>query len=354
MKLIHTVLITMMMLGWGNGNANPVQQNPDVIPIPGDLQLVASRLADYTNVFPEVAFYHLRGPADLAKLNQLTKQLGNGASNVDYEHPPKLRKLLLEAQMGRIELMLNYSMPSSTLFKTGENSLFHKPYLCVITLDENIFLTDQLAATRFITGQDKITTRNFPTNTVLDNQTFINFTIDHEVFHCLDAYLNGPTRPKTKSQLTASYHDYRAEIRADSYAALMHRMSSRPDSFLFNLANYRSLNIIYWDITHYTSPAIRQILHLKDSDIEPINTQGVLEYVMHMADMNIMSRDHYGYFVRSAAEVAFTYGDNEAMYSTEVIEAENSGYTALDDIRNSIKKDIMSAEQHISPTIAGY
>jgi hypothetical protein len=352
MKLVDTVLLIMIMPVWGSVDANPQQQSSDSEPSSGGLEVVTSRLANYAKIFSQITFYHLKDTKDLVKLSQLTNQLGNGASNVDYEHPPDLRVLLLEAQIGRIELMLNYQMPSSTLFKTGINSYFQTPYLCVITLDVTIFMTDEMAATRFIARRNNFNAVIFPVNAALDNLTFLNFTIDHEVFHCLDAYINGPTRPQTKSQLTASYNDYRAELRADIFAALMYRNTSKPSSFLFKLANYRSLNIKDWDVTHYSSTSLIQVSNLEDSAIKSMGVRTILESAVDLAEMNIMSRDCYASFIISAAEVAVENSTNEGVLSGEVIEAKREGFGALEVIKNRIRQDITYVEQQISQSVA--
>jgi hypothetical protein len=319
---------------------------------PDDSRIVVSKLADYGKEFQEITFFHLQGPDDVFILHELPDKLGQGASNVDYEHPESARKLLLEAQIARIEQMLIYKMPSATLFKSGKNSSFQTPYVCVITLNINYFLFDKLASTRFITGMENLSAANFPAGAALDNRKFLHFTVDHEVFHCLDAYLTGATRPRTQSQLTASYNDYRAEVRADVYAALRQRNSGSNLSFLLNLANFRALTIKDWDITHYTTPALQHVQKLTKRDISSSNTTQTVKSAMLLANKLILSRDRYAHFVASAAEVALSYGSDEAMLSVEFTEADKYGYVAVNSMIKDIQNNIVRAERHISPSLA--
>ena len=160
-----------------------------------ETEILTAWLKAYAMSFPEIYFILLSGGGSGESIKNIYGSLGDGASNVDYEHPVQAGELLMEAQFDRIRLMLKESMPSATLFKIGKDSALIRPYACVLTLNEKVFAGDPLASTRFIFGAEQDSEVNFLR--ILDNQTFLLFTFHHEVFHCLDAYINGPTRPMT-------------------------------------------------------------------------------------------------------------------------------------------------------------
>lgn len=308
---------------------------------------VKLQLANYEDYYPEVNFIHLDGLSGFKYLNSLPMRLGIGASNVDYEHRPNARELLIETQMGRIEMMLEERMPSATLFLTGENSAFTQPYVCVITLDDTVLLSDPLAATRFITGTKA--SENLPYQTSLDNGSFLLFTVDHEVFHCLDAYLNGPTRPMTRSQITASHSEFRAEQRADFYAALMHKSRpGSPDNFLRDVASFRTLSFNNWDITHYTAPILRRAISIDHSRIVHLDIEGLLSLSMHEADQFIMTRELYLRFLVSAVHAANILNIAEVSSSQVVSEIMQLKYKPDERLVSQIREDVILAQRAVS------
>ena len=131
----------------------PVSAEPDASSTTGSARLGATltNMFDaYASAYPEIAFIHLRGPGDIARIDTLISSLGSGASNVDYDHPPEARAALMEAQAQRIRIMLAEGVPSSTLFRTGPGATVPGPYACVITLDMEVLTGDPDAATRFL------------------------------------------------------------------------------------------------------------------------------------------------------------------------------------------------------------
>lgn len=218
--------------------------------------LVQERLDFYHRAFPQMTFLWLRGQTDLTRIAVLPSLLGNGAHNEDYAHPRDARQTLIAAQAGRIASLLEQGEPSATLFRTGTGSAFSSPHVCVVTLDERVFLTDPLAASRFFLNTERV-----PNGLVLAPVSALRFTVDHEVFHCLDAYLHGPLFPITPSRAHAQYAQLRAEMRADYYAALMHRLETGKAGFVQAFARLRTLGLLDWDLAHYTRPALEAALH---------------------------------------------------------------------------------------------
>jgi len=215
------------------------------------MQIVTRQLARYKKAFPDMTFVWLRGEEDLPQVQELSFALGEGADDEVYAHGPEARETLLEAEFGRIAQLIQMNSPSSTLFRTGKHADYKTPHVCVITLDDRQFLSDRLAASRFFLGTEQV-----PKDLIVSPVTTLRFTLDHEVFHCLDAYMNGPMFPKTVSRARAQYSQLQAEMRADFFASVMLRKNQHDTDFVRTLAKVRTLGLLYWDLAHFTRPAL--------------------------------------------------------------------------------------------------
>lgn len=224
-------------------------------------RIVAQRLQYYRHAFPHLTFLWLCGEQDQAQLKVLPAMLGHGANDEDYAHPPYVRQTLLEAEFHRIATLLAHDMPSATLFHAGRLSAFSTPKVCVITLNSREFVADPLAASRFFLDR-----RHIPKALIIAPDAALRFTLDHEVFHCLDAYLNGPLFPITHSPARQQYAQLQAEMRADYYAALRHRLQTGDKRFVRIFAKLRTFGLLDWDFEHYTRPALEAVLR------QPLNT----------------------------------------------------------------------------------
>jgi hypothetical protein len=226
--------------------------------------LVSEQITNYQQQYPEIEFKLLHTAEDYEAMLPLTKSLGEGASNPEYEHPEEARILLLEAQQDRIGILIENDMSSATLFKTPSSNITDKPYLCVVTMSHQLSDWNPIAATQFMYNLDENIVKTMPLSMRLDNRLFAAYTIDHEVFHCIDVYTNGFLFPMTSDEIVASWNRSRAEIRAEAFASLAH-LERQPDTkdFISNIANARTLNLLDWDIEHYTVDVLNNIVNAK-------------------------------------------------------------------------------------------
>jgi hypothetical protein len=104
-----------------------------------------------------------------------------------------------------------------------------------------------------------------PISLRLNNRDFLLFTIDHEIFHCIDTYTNVFLFPRTLDKITASKNRARAEIRTEAFAAMAH-LSRQPNGkdFLNNLANARTLNLLSGDVEHYTVEVLNRVIETSE------------------------------------------------------------------------------------------
>lgn len=214
---------------------------------------VDQQLAHYARQVPEVGFLRLYGKGGAKMVSVLPFFLGEGASNVDYEHDEPARQTLLDLQMKRIAFMLREGIPSTTLFKTGLASQFEHPYLCVITLDADQFRREAGSAARLLAPSlHEEGAAGHPAGQI-DVGDFLRFTVDHEVFHCLNAYFNGHTFSKTHDMLQRAYQEHINEAQADVFASLAFEHNDAASvEFLRNVAAMRMLSVLDLDVAHAT------------------------------------------------------------------------------------------------------
>jgi hypothetical protein len=220
---------------------------------------VDRHLADYARQLPEMGLLRLYGRRGVDLVRELPALLGEDARNADYEHDAHSRSTLIDLQMQRIETMVRDGLPSSTLFETGAGSTFDHPYLCVITLDTVPFLRDPAHATRLMLSGSAGYPHGGDDVELIGNEDFLRFTVDHEVFHCLDAYFNGPPMRRTHDALQSHYQGFVNEARADAFAtrAFM-RKQAPPGRFLMRFAAIRAVSLLDLDLQHWTGEVIRR------------------------------------------------------------------------------------------------
>lgn len=230
--------------------------------------LIDKLISHYKETYPEIEFTLLLNRADLDQLLPLTNSLGKDLSNVDYEHPEEARITLVEAQEYRLSLQISNGNGSATLFKTPNARITKKPYVCLITLDLSFLDAEPLAATRFMYDIDEETLSSLPESFQLDNHDFFLYTIDHEIFHCIDAYTNGFLYPRTRDPIKSCLDRFRIELRTEIYSAMAH-LSRQPNGkrFLKNLATARTVNLLSGDVEHYTREALHMLVENDELNI---------------------------------------------------------------------------------------
>ena len=217
-------------------------------------QLIDEQLSIYGEAYPQIDFVLLYKKEDFDQLTPLTGSLGEGLSNVDYEHSESARILLVEAQEYRIALQLNNGNGTATLFKTPNARITDKPYTCLVTINIPLIDESAMAASRFMYDLDDEALAFLSESYLIDNKEFLAYSIDHEVFHCIDAYTNGFIYPKTRDPVKSSLDRSRSEQRAEIFAAIAH-LSRQPNGsrFILNQAIARTLSLLHGDVEHYTT-----------------------------------------------------------------------------------------------------
>jgi len=229
-------------------------------------RVVDARIAAYARAFPEIGFIRLGGEHQIEAMGHLLAVLGQRAANLDYEHGNESRNILVDLQVHRIGLMMQSQSPSATLFDLGSDSLYPNPLVCVITLDPEPFETDTTAAAHFLGVADTISTHGS-----VDNHEFLRFTVDHEVFHCLNAYANGPTYSMNSSDRVRLREEQQSESRADYFAAVSHLAEGGDWKLVRHLLLARQRGRETGDLAHDTEAALLAALRVSPQRVRSLS-----------------------------------------------------------------------------------
>jgi len=275
-------LFSLLFLLLGGGSAQSSSNQTEFTPVVESL--IEERITRYRKAYPEIEFTLLLKMSDFEQLLPLADSLGKNLSNIDYEHPEEARITLVEAQEYRIRLQLDNGNGSATLFKTPKAKITGKPYTCLITYNLSMLDEEPLAATRFMYNIDEEALDSMPEAFYLNNQDFLLYTFDHEVFHCIDAYTNGFLFPRTSDPLEACRDRARSELHAEIYSAIEH-LSRNPNGkeFLISLATARTLNLLDGDLEHYTSDILHRLIERGELDTSN-DMKTLAEESMQIAD----------------------------------------------------------------------
>jgi hypothetical protein len=269
---------------------------------------VDQQLARYTRRIPEMGFLRIYGEKGARFAGQLAGLLGNSAENMDYAHEEDQRRDVVNLQVHRIARMVEQNLPSATLFKVGRNSAFEHRYLCVITLDTAPYRIDPDYATHLMASDMHQGLSDSSNQPYIQNEDFLRFTVDHEVFHCLNAYFNGASFRKTSNGVTSHYDHFLNEAKADAYASLMfNQVQERKKKFLHNMAVIRTQALAVTDTLHATSKIIRLSSGICLA-VNMLETEEVVYFATKLVNQNSPSLSEYGQHLANMVEAVKRLG----------------------------------------------
>ena len=237
-------------------------------------KIVIDKLEFYTTQYPDISFVVFDGAANVERNMQLLSQvIGQNPIPLDYEHPDDIRKELLLATLKRIEYLLSMNAGSSTLFKSGNDAMATRKYVCIVTVDPWATAKDSRTATYNLLDFEGSESTVISPNDYLDYVSHLRFTLDHEVYHCLDALYNGPI-PMSQLTFWGSYHMRKNELGADAFATIMNigdHEGIMP--YAQTLRNIRGLSLLADDPNHYSYQAIGATLKMEPVEIVQSNVR---------------------------------------------------------------------------------
>ena len=273
--------------------------------------LLDEKLEYYRHLYPEISFLNLKGGDELVTdMMILVKALGDEPSSSDYEHPEKLREELMTASVNRILYMLQFQMPSASLFK-ADKPPGQGVNLCVLTIHPQVAAADSLQATSHLLDLPDEIIERIPDNLQLSPGDYLAYVIDHEIYHCLHSMYAGPQKMSFK-KYWGEYNHFLNEQGADAYAVGMHiKNRQKTSNFVINLQRIRAMALFSADPDHMTSKAIDQVINLPESKIKNMSANEVFDMAIRIKKGLTIGYDEYLKYLASAVQAMEELGLEE-------------------------------------------
>ena len=262
--------------------------------------IIKYRLAEYRRQYQDVQFIHLEGGQDwIDDFVAVLSMIGANAVALDYEHPPEVADDVMELSFERLKQMLIADIVSATAFRVGQGSTLSRPNLCVITLNPATFVADDRTATQYMLDLSDSTMDRVHPLRYLNHRQHLRFTIDHEVFHCLDSIRFGGA-PMTKLEFGGEYNLFRRESAADAYAMALHlRAHGGVTQYARNITHVRALWMFTDSPNRGTFETLRVAVIVDPGSLARRSDADLVGWARKLVDQTV--RDYSGYVHQRAA-----------------------------------------------------
>ena len=279
--------------------------------------LLKKKLQYYRAQYSEILILNLEGgvdfPADMVALDLV---LGFQPVSLDYEHPPELRKDLMVVSFERIISMLRFQAPSAALFK-ADNPLGWQEHVCVLTIDPLKIAADSNTASQHLLSLPPEAIQHMPRDFKLRPGDYLEFVIDHEIYHCLKSMYVGPQR-RSHKQFWAEYNQFIEEQGADAYALGMHiKLRGEISPFTNNIRRIRGMSLYNADPDHLTCKALGRVLELPVEDLVGMSANQIFELATRIKGQLTIEYEEYLRHLASAVQAMKELGV-EALVSEDL------------------------------------
>lgn len=279
--------------------------------------LLQEKLEYYRALYPDILFLVLKGGDELLDdMMALDLILGHQPKSLDYEQPPELREDLMFVSVERIILMLQHQEPSASLFKADKPRGWQE-HVCVLTIDQQMIAADSIRSTQHLLNLPEKVIKIIPRDLQLMPRDYLEFVIDHEVYHCLKSMYVGPQR-RSHKEFWAEYNHFLDEQGADAYALGMHiKTRGRETSYAKNILRIRGMSLYNADPDHMTCKAMEKVLKIPIENITAMNAKQIFELANKIKDSQKISYKEYLLYLASAIQAIQELG-KEALLSEEL------------------------------------
>lgn len=276
--------------------------------------LLKNKIEYYKHLYPEILFLNLEAGDDISgSMVALDLILGYQPVSLDYEHPPELREDLMYVSSGRILFMLQNNAPSASMFKADDPHDWQE-YICVLTISPAEIAADSFMATGHLLNLSDNSILKFPAKFRLEADDYLEYVIDHEIYHCLYSMYVGPQKMSDKT-LWGEYNDYLNEQGADAYAVAMHIKNVSNDSnFASNIQRIRGMSLYNADPYHMTSKAIEQVINIPQQSIINMTQKEIFELAQQVQSDQTIPYDEYVDYLAASVEAMKLLGVDECLF----------------------------------------
>lgn len=266
-------------------------------------RIVESRLIYYSSHYPDISFSVLDTAGDVERnMHILARIVGDEPNPIDYAHPPDVRHTLLMVTLMRIKLMLEIEVGSATLFKPGSGALAKRKQVCVVTVNPWLIAANARVATRNLLEIPDAEFATIPPSHYLDPDSHLKFTLDHEIYHCLDSSINGPI-PVSQRQYWGGYYMLKHEAGADAFGLIMHIAEHNSiTAFARMLKPVRGLAFLGEDPNHFTYLALDAVLKHDPAELANMDLESRFLLATRIRRQVVGSYDDYLRYARAAKQ----------------------------------------------------
>ena len=153
-------------------------------------------------------------------------------------------------------------------------------------------------------------TPNISVQAVLDN------VLNHEIFHCYDLMQMSQTEIGLQLIKHGSpYFSHQGEVGADAFAALVHLRGGGDKQLLRQIRDFRTLNLLNGDASHYTARTLDHILWNYDQRrLKSLNMRQLVDLAHAIRELTVLTPDEFDLYQNASLQL-----------SNEVAMLENSG-----------------------------
>lgn len=276
---LSLILVTLLCQSPASSEMSQEEGGTDMLQ-----QIVGEQRGLYNRQFEEIQFVFLEGGEDwhedVCTLNLL---LGHQPSCLTYEHPPDLRQDLMDASLTVLIQMLRNEAPYSALFK-ADSPLGWRETICAVSLNPSNLASSDQVASAYLFDLDAEQAAAIPQRKQLEARQFLHYLIDHEIYHCLDSFYNGP-QPMSNEELWGEYYNFRRENGADAYALAMNiKRQGRVGDFARVIQDFRGMTIYQGDPDHWSYDAISRVLQLPASELKDKTPRDLFKQASRIRD----------------------------------------------------------------------
>ncbi len=281
--------------------------------------LLNKKLEYYRAQYPEILIINLEGgvdfPADMVTLDLV---LGHQPVSLDYDHPAEQREDLMIVSFERIIRMLRYQAPSAAMFK-ADNPLGWQEHVCVLTINPRKIADDSIQSTRNLLNLPVEVIRQIPRDFQLLPGDYLEFVIDHEIYHCLKSMYVGPQQ-RSHKQFWAEYNQFTEEQGADAFALGMHiKTRGELSPFASNIRRIRGMSLYNADPDHLTCRALQQVMEVPVEELAGMSSNQIFELANLIKNRLAVDYPEYLQILAAAVQAMKELGV-EALIAEELLE----------------------------------
>lgn len=137
-------------------------------------------------------------------------------------------------------------------------------------------------------------------------QAVLDNVLSHEIFHCYDLMKVSQTEIGMRViKHGSAYFTHHGEVGADAFAALVHMRGGGDKALLRQIRDFRTLNLLNGDATHYTARTLDHILWNYDQRrLKQFNMRQIVELAHEIRAQTVLTPDEFALYAGAAQRLS--------------------------------------------------